>query len=621
MNFPLRPRRALRFLVVPLTLAAMLAALAATPDQNSQDSPATLTPVAARTSTGTSFQIGSLNLLGASHTDGKNPRKGYAKSPVRLVAARQALDTHQVDVVGLQEMHASQATAWVANNKAEFGTYPGTSLKIWDAQRSISWRTSKFSLVQAHTLNVPYFGGRIEKMPYILLQAKATGQLFWVYNAHNPANVEGPALKYRQQGWDKMLALVAQLRRNYPGVPVFTTGDMNDRSNFFCRVMGNSELKAANGGTATPTSCSPPPNMGIDWITGTAPNVFTEYASIRDALIKKATDHPLVRARVNIPGGPMSASPAKRAIVVTVEGLRSYSMNPMVKQGKLPGIARMKAQGASTMNARTAVESTMPLPNLVSTLTGRVVHRSAGGHGVKSEKYRGTVHRAAGQYVPSVLEMVANTGGSTSLYSSNSSVSTIHKSWNAAGSRPRVEGGPRTTKIGRYGVYKSDAAVVAQFRRTAKNPTTYTHLHFSEPARAGRKYGFKSKQYQAALRKVDGRIRTVRGIIGGSRTMLGSTMLFVVGTSGGYQKSPWLLAKAGNYSVPILVTGAGVQPAGDLYAMNPTRRSPGTRRVAYSAAAITTADVANLVLASLKLPALPGSTQNTTQQLTVLRTR
>src|SRR5687768_17446700 len=95
----LRRRAALGLVAVAVTTALGAAALTAVqPSPSGPSNPGAEVvgaPEVARTAanaTGAArFQIASFNILGAGHTDGANPRKGYDKSPVRLQRALQVL--------------------------------------------------------------------------------------------------------------------------------------------------------------------------------------------------------------------------------------------------------------------------------------------------------------------------------------------------------------------------------------------------------------------------------------------------------------------------------------------------------------------------------------------------
>jgi hypothetical protein len=79
------------------------------------------------------------------------------------------------------------------------------------------------------------------------------------------------------------------------------TGDMNDRAAFFCPVVARSRMHAAIGGSHG-GRCSPPPDMGIDWILGSPGVAFTEHRAVRGGLVSRTSDHPFVWASVTIGG-------------------------------------------------------------------------------------------------------------------------------------------------------------------------------------------------------------------------------------------------------------------------------------------------------------------------------
>ncbi|QIX27654.1 hypothetical protein ncot_14400 [Nocardioides sp. JQ2195] len=565
----------------------------------------------------TSFRVASFNLLGAGHTDGANPqRKGWADSSKRLKWTRRILDDMQINLVGFQEMHPKQATLWTQRNSSQWGTFPGTKLDTKAGQNSISWRRSEFKVLRKRTIKIPYFRGVEQKMPYVMLQHKASGQRIWIYNVHNPANIPNNQQKWRDIGFARANKLVNRLRNKFPGVPVFMTGDMNDRDKFFCPTVAQTELEAANGGTASGSSCTPPQPMLVDWLLATGPNNFTGYWAMRTDLVRKTTDHPVIVATANIPSPVMQASRFKRVVVVTAEGVRRQTLLKATRRGDAKAIAATKRQGSSTFNARTAVESTQPLPNLVSILTGRTVDGSLG-HGVERNTLSGTVHNAAGMYVSSTFDLVHNLGLKTRMLSSSDTTDPIYETWHAAGGGDPYGADNGRDKFTSYEKLASDRAVVRRFLDTRENGAAYTHLHLGEPREVGIAYGFRSSRYKQAIRDFDRNIALVRRALRKSSQLRGRTLLIIASTGGGDGRSDARADSDQNYRVPLFIKGPGVPAGTNLYDLNPAWASPRGKRVPYSSKAIHTGDIANLALAALRLPATPGSTLNNHQSFNV----
>ncbi|MDD9371742.1 MAG: alkaline phosphatase family protein, partial [Acidimicrobiales bacterium] len=94
--------------------------------------------------------------------------------------------------------------------------------------------------------------------------------------------------------------------------------------------------------------------------------------------------------------------PVNRVVAISMDGLNPRAIR-VLGRSRTPNFHRMMRQGASTLNARTARELTLTLPNHTGMLTGRRIDARRGGHGVSFNTDTGTtVHRAAGRYVSSV---------------------------------------------------------------------------------------------------------------------------------------------------------------------------------------------------------------------------
>jgi endonuclease/exonuclease/phosphatase family metal-dependent hydrolase len=244
-------------------------------------------------------RVASFNILGHSHTTSGARARKMGDSITRMGRTVKIIDSRGFDLIGFQEMQRIQATEFLRLRGATWSLYPGTSMTALDGENSIGWRDDVWTLVEATTQQITYFNGRIRNMPIVLLRHNATNQLVYVMNVHNPANTReyGNQSKWRAEAMRREIAKINELRTLAPAYPVIFTGDLNERESAFCTMSYPGKLFAANGGTSTDQSCTPPPRpVGIDWIMGTEDALFTDYASLRTKRIRHTTDHPVVTA-------------------------------------------------------------------------------------------------------------------------------------------------------------------------------------------------------------------------------------------------------------------------------------------------------------------------------------
>jgi endonuclease/exonuclease/phosphatase family metal-dependent hydrolase len=254
-------------------------------------------PVAATPAQGgADFTVATFNLLGSSHTKGSHTR---ASGPARMTGALEILAQHQVSVVGLQEFQSDQRAAF-RSGAPGWETYPGESVGHGAGENSVAWRSDTWELVKAAVVAIPYFNGRERSMPYVLLRNKASGAQAYFSNFHNPADTNQfrNQQRWRDEATTREIELFNRLAAT--GVPQFVTGDMNERSEYFCRVTAGTTLVAAAGGS-TGTACQPPKPTQIDWILGSKGVTFSDFTIDRSALARRTTDHPVVVAHVTIP--------------------------------------------------------------------------------------------------------------------------------------------------------------------------------------------------------------------------------------------------------------------------------------------------------------------------------
>jgi hypothetical protein len=242
------------------------------------------------------FVISSFNVLGSSHTAGR--RDGMAPGRVRARQAAQLLAQHGVDVVGLQELQLDQYQELTRVAGATYDFWPGTAAGPLGNENSLAWRTSEWTAVQRYTEPIPYFGGRVRPMPYVLLRHNASGRYAWFANFHNPATnpKTGNNDRWRARAAALEIALANRLRAE-TGYPVFITGDMNEREKIFCPMTGSATMVAANGGSNVAGACLPPSPMNVDWIFGSDMVSFTGYLRDDGWLVNRTSDHPMIVAR------------------------------------------------------------------------------------------------------------------------------------------------------------------------------------------------------------------------------------------------------------------------------------------------------------------------------------
>jgi hypothetical protein len=242
----------------------------------------------------TTFTVSSFNVLGSSHTG----KKGSAAGPARASRAGALVSRKGVSVVGLQEMQSNQVGPFTSA-AGGFEIYPGTSQGGLNGENSIAWDPGVWELVEAHTIGIPYFFGKLREMPYVLLRNISTNRLAWFSNFHNPADVFGCKCGgHRVAATDKEVVLAHQLTSD--GTPMFTTGDMNDRDSYACRY-ATSGLHSADGVRRVGGACQLPGDEWIDWIWGSEQVTFSDYD--RDYSTRngpRISDHPIITAMATI---------------------------------------------------------------------------------------------------------------------------------------------------------------------------------------------------------------------------------------------------------------------------------------------------------------------------------
>ena len=239
--------------------------------------------------------LASFNVLGASHT-----RSGgrFGTAAARMPRELQLINSYRADVVGLQELQDEQKAQLLQLSGSTFGIFHwrGRPDGPGDTDNSIIWRNSTMELLDQGTYDIPYFGGNLRHVPWVLLKQKATGRTAYYLNVHNPADVQGPAQRWRNQAIAIEKAKIIELRRT--GRPVFLTGDFNDRQEAFCPLTANKLSISPN--SIPSMTCAYPSPSSIDWIFAAGQARFSYF--VRDTYPQRVSisDHPFVVTRTHL---------------------------------------------------------------------------------------------------------------------------------------------------------------------------------------------------------------------------------------------------------------------------------------------------------------------------------
>jgi predicted AlkP superfamily pyrophosphatase or phosphodiesterase len=318
-----------------------------------------------------------------------------------------------------------------------------------------------------------------------------------------------------------------------------------------------------------------------------------------------------------------AAGQSQYVIQISVDGLGSSYLSPLINNGQVPSIARIKNQGVSTLNARNDYDMTVTLPNHVTMVTGRPIMGSAGHNWTSNNDPEAgqTIHSNKPPYVAGVFDVAHDNGLRTAMYASKTKFSLFNVSYDT------VNGAPDTTgidngqdKIDTY-LYGNSSSITGSFISDMNlSPFNYSFIHYTDGDTAGHSYGWGSAQYNNAIIKVDGYIGQILTLVDNSPVLGSLTTIILTADHGGHGTDHSTADDPLNYTIPFIVWGAGAVENQDLYSLNANSRlDPGAGRPAYSEVLqpVRNGDGANLALELLGLGAIPGSVINHTQDLTV----
>lgn len=244
------------------------------------------------------FTLTSFNVLGSQHTAPGGSAQEFAPGRIRAEWTVGLVGAYGSSIVGMQELQADQLDAIDRATAGTFEFWPGTALGGKGIPQSLMWKSSVWTATYTDSITIPFMD-TTRPQPIVRLQHVGTGREIYVMNVHNsPKDAQG-----REDERDKATAIeiaaIKQLRRQ-DGIPVFVMGDFNEHAEVFCKITGQTDLEAAQGGSNDGT-CRPPSAMRVDWIFGSSDVDFSGFRMDTSAQVRRITDHAVLTSSVSVP--------------------------------------------------------------------------------------------------------------------------------------------------------------------------------------------------------------------------------------------------------------------------------------------------------------------------------
>lgn len=198
------------------------------------------------------FKVATFNILGSQHTSGGDHD--------RTVRTARMIRSNDVALAGLQEVQQDQHR-WLKQELPRYRVWPGMRYGAQGIRLQIAWHEKRFDLLDHGTITTT-FSYQQRPIPWVRLKDRETGRAFSVIDIHNsPTGQEGD----RDSATSRQIDLYRKLRDRGPVVIV---GDANERGEWFCKLSGATDARAANGGSHSGGRCRPPRPTYVDWIMG-----------------------------------------------------------------------------------------------------------------------------------------------------------------------------------------------------------------------------------------------------------------------------------------------------------------------------------------------------------------
>lgn len=322
---------------------------------------------------------------------------------------------------------------------------------------------------------------------------------------------------------------------------------------------------------------------------------------------------------------PSAEARIKHVIHISVDGLRGDMLRDLVAQSPFiyRTFVRIQIEGAVTYNARCDAEYSITNPNHVSMVTGLPVEAPASAPAWQQHGYlpnyelpNDTLHHnglPAG-YKNSVFDRVHDRGLKTMALVSKEKLALFDRSYNQVNGAPDTDGednGP--DKIDIAFTYENDSSVLvaALTARMDAGFPAYTFLHICDPDYAGHGYGWGSLNYNLAVKHADTLIGLILSGLDLRPELKAATAVIISADHGGGVPSYTHVdhTQRENYTIPLLLWGAGIPARRDAYSLFANRFNPGEGRPPNDSATppLRNGDTGNIAMALLGLPPITNS--------------
>jgi hypothetical protein len=339
----------------------------------------------------------------------------------------------------------------------------------------------------------------------------------------------------------------------------------------------------------------------------------------------------LVACALSLTSALSNPATVTHIVQVSLDGLGANHLGFYLTNApeQFPNFVRLRAEGASTLNARCDYDYSETVPNHATIFMGRPVVQPAGApdttHHGYSNNFPGagdTFHNSGNLNAPykaSFFDVAHDHGLPTALYTGKTRLAICDRSYNELNGALDLFGEDNgrdkidfasVTDVSGANISNEVNLLIQDLSGAA--PKRYSFIHIAEPDLTGHASGWGSANWSNAVRNVDAQLGRILDVIADNPALAGQTALIIAADHGGGGVIPNGHTEAyhpANYTIPFFLWGPCIPAGADAYTLFSNRADPGTNRADYAASPqpLRGGDGGNLALTLLGLPPIPGS--------------